>query len=85
MGQIRTLLNRHGDDIFDGNVPGLNFGPIHSIDVVARMAEKDGFTVEPIDSGLLVFDDEIDGAFRLFTDAHGNVKLDAADADDFHG
>lgn len=85
MGQIRTLLEKHGDNIFDGSIPGLDFGRTYSLDVVARMAEKDGFTVEPVDSGLLVFDDEIDGAFRLFTDAQGHVKLDAADADDFHG
>lgn len=85
--QITNLLIKHGEDIFSGGIPGLDFGPTMKISQVAALAEKEGLSVEYRKQESVIYvwgGKEIEGVFELTTDNRGHVLLEAADAEDFH-
>lgn len=85
MTDFITALKAHAPRIQTGAMSGLDFGPIHSLNAVKYMAIKSNCEVEDIERGVLVTHKDVEGAFCLYKDTDGHIKLDAADADDVHG
>jgi len=84
--QITNLLTTYGADIFSGGRAGLDFGPMHKPDTIARMAEDEGLDTWISCLGNWVIETRhVEGSFILRELPSGHVVLEAADGDELNG
>lgn len=84
--QITNLLIEHGSDIFTGGRAGMDFGPMHKPDTIARMAEREGLDTWISCRGNWVIEtNRVEGSFILRELPNGHVVLEAADGDELNG
>jgi len=84
--QFTNLLIEHGSDIFTDGHAGIDFGPMHKVDAIALMAEREGLDTWISWRGNWIIEtNRVEGSFMLRELPNGHIVLEAADADELNG